>query len=117
MGNPVRCGWNGWQAGQQFCFSSYGENKPVWSHDRFGMSLTILPDGRFVQIAGEHEDPYDPDFCIYNDVFVHDGKGGIEIYGYPMEVFQISIPPRSSGNGSTYWEIWDIRKHGKHVDT
>lgn len=86
MGNPVRCGWNGWQAGQ-FCFSSHGENKPVWSHDRFGMSLTILPDGRFVRIAGEHEDSYDPDFCIYNDVFVHDGMGGIEIYGYPTEVF------------------------------
>jgi hypothetical protein len=51
------------------------------------MSLTQLADGRFVQIAGEHEDSYDPDFCIYNDVIVHDGKGGFEILGYPEEVF------------------------------
>jgi hypothetical protein len=51
------------------------------------MSLTPLPDGRFIQIAGEHEDHYDPDFCIYNDVFIHDGKGGFEILGYPKEVF------------------------------
>jgi hypothetical protein len=26
-----------------------------------------------VQIGSEHEDDYDPDFCIYNDVFVHGG--------------------------------------------
>jgi len=51
------------------------------------MSLTPLPDGRWVQIAGEHEDHYDPDFCIYNDVIIHHGKGGFEILGYPEEVF------------------------------
>ena len=83
----VRCGWSGYQAAKQFGDDSYGRNNPVWSHDRFGMSLTKLPDGRFIQIAGEHEDHYDPDFCIYNDVFIHDGKGGIEILGYPEEVF------------------------------
>ena len=43
---------------------------PVWCFSRFGTSLTELPDGRFVQIGGEHEDFYDPDFCIYNDVTV-----------------------------------------------
>ena len=47
----------------------------------------MLPDGRYVQIGGEHEDHYDPDFYIYNDLVVHDGKGGFEIYGYPQEVF------------------------------
>lgn len=92
MGSPfweamVHCGWNGYVAGKQFGYCAFDEGKPVWCHDRFGMSLTILPDGRFVQIAGEHEDSYDPDFCIYNDVFVHDGKGGIEIFGYPKGVF------------------------------
>jgi len=25
-----------------------------------------LPDGRLVSVGGEHEDYYDPDFCIYN---------------------------------------------------
>ena len=59
----------------------------VWCFDRFGSSLTPLPDGRYVQIAGEHEDYYDPDFCIYNDVVIHDGRGDFEIYGYPAEVF------------------------------
>lgn len=62
-------------------------NSPIWCYDRFGSSLTRLGDGRYVQIGGEHEDYYDPDFCIYNDVVVHDGQGGVEIYGYPESVF------------------------------
>lgn len=46
-----------------------------------------MPDGRIIEVAGEHEDSYDADFCIYNDVVVFDGKGDFEIYGYPEEVF------------------------------
>ena len=42
---------------------------------------------RYIQIGGEHEDFYDPDFCIYNDVIVFDGKGSFQIYGYPKDVF------------------------------
>ena len=38
-------------------------------------------------IAGEHEDYYDPDFCIYNDVVVLGLDGSVEIYGYPKDVF------------------------------
>ncbi|WP_228059498.1 ankyrin repeat domain-containing protein [Plectonema radiosum] len=60
---------------------------PLWCYQRFGRSITILPDGRIVEIAGEHEDFYDPDFCIYNDVVVFDGKGNFQIYGYPKEIF------------------------------
>jgi hypothetical protein len=60
---------------------------PVWCNARFGASLTELPDGRYVQIGGEHEDHYDPDFRIYNDVIVFDGRGGFEIYGYPKADF------------------------------
>lgn len=60
---------------------------PVWCASRFGQSLTFLPDGRIVQIGGEHEDSYDPDFCIYNDVFVHHPDGEIRVYGYPEDVF------------------------------
>src|SRR5205823_10613086 len=46
-----------------------------------------LPDGRIVQVAGEHEDSYDLDFSIYNDVFVHETDGMIHIFGYPESVF------------------------------
>jgi hypothetical protein len=83
----VRCGWYGHQAAKHFGDESYDHGAPVWCHDRYGMSLTPLPDGRWIQIAGEHEDHYDPDFCIYNDVILYDGKGGFEILGYPEEVF------------------------------
>ncbi len=61
--------------------------EPIWCFSRFGQSLTQLPDGRYVEIGGEHEDSYDPDFCIYNDVVVHRGDGTCEIYGYPAEAF------------------------------
>ena len=60
---------------------------PVFSFDRFGRTVTRLPDGRLVLIAGEHEDHYDPDFCIYNDVCVLDGEGGVEYFTYPVEDF------------------------------
>jgi len=83
----VRNGWDAWQATRIFDHDSFGLEDPVWCHKRFGMSLTPLPDGRWVQIAGEHEDHYDPDFCIYNDVIVHDGQGGFEIFSYPEDVF------------------------------
>ena len=50
-------------------------NHPIYCFDRFGRTETRLPDGRLVYIAGEHEDFYDPDFCIYNDVVVVHGYG------------------------------------------
>ena len=43
---------------------------PDFCFQRFGMTRTEMPDGRVIFIAGEHEDYYDPDFCIYNDVVV-----------------------------------------------
>ena len=66
---------------------------PIWCFDRFGHSLTELPDGTFVQIGGEHEDYYDPDFMIYNDVVVHHPNSTakspkFDIYGYPENVFR-----------------------------
>lgn len=97
----VRCGWSGFSAANQFGESSYERPGPVWCHDRFGMSLTCLPDGRFIQIAGEHEDHYDPDFCIYNDVFIHDGKGGLVILGYPRDVF-----PPTDFHSATFIDPW-----------
>ena len=38
-------------------------------------------------VGGEHEDFYDADFCIYNDVFVHSPGGAMAIYGYPEALF------------------------------
>jgi hypothetical protein len=60
---------------------------PCWCFYRFGQSSTNLPDGRKILIAGEHEDHYDPDFYIYNDVVVENPDGRIEIFAYPREVF------------------------------
>jgi len=59
----------------------------AWCYQRFGRTITLLPDGRIIEIAGEHEDYYDPDFCIYNDVVVYQGDGNFQIFGYPKEVF------------------------------
>jgi len=83
----IRSGITGYQANERFKGPSSFRGQPVWCAHRFGQSTTLLPDGRVVQIAGEHEDYYDPDFCIYNDVFVHDPDGTIHIYGYPEDVF------------------------------
>lgn len=64
----------------------------IWCIDRWGQTLNRLPDGTTVQIGGEHEDFYDPDFMIYNDVIVHHPgstpeKPQFDIYGYPEDVF------------------------------
>jgi ankyrin repeat protein len=94
MSNPfwegmIRSGINAYQAGQRYGAAepSEGKYRAIWCAQRFGQSMTFLPDGRIVQVAGEHEDHYDPDFCIYNDVFVHHLDGKITIYGYPESAF------------------------------
>jgi hypothetical protein len=81
----IRAGVSGYE-GAHICDSS-NTTHPVWCANRFGQSLTRLPHGRFIQIGGEHEDSYDEDFCIYNDVFVHYSSGAIEIFGYPRDMF------------------------------
>jgi ankyrin repeat protein len=68
-------------------FDDLNFEQPVWCFQRYGKSLNELPDGRFVEIAGEHEDYYDPDFCIFNDVVVHNVDGTVDIYGYPRDIF------------------------------
>lgn len=81
----IRSGANAWQARQEF--GDQDLTRPVWCYQRFGHTLTRLPDGRYVGIGGEHEDYYDPDFCIYNDVVIHDGHGGSVLYRYPGAAF------------------------------
>jgi hypothetical protein len=60
---------------------------PTWSFDRFGQSVTKLPDGRTIYIAGEHEDFYDSDFYIYNDIVVAHPDGTIDFYCYRKSDF------------------------------
>ncbi|MDC0668262.1 hypothetical protein [Nannocystis radixulma] len=91
MTNPVwvwivQAGVAAWAAGKPFDPPALGTG-PGWCFDRFGRSTTELPDGRIIQIAGEHEDYYDPDFFIYNDVVVRHPDGRMDIFGYPREVF------------------------------
>ena len=63
------------------------EDGPIWTFERYGATRTELPDGRVICIGGEHEDYYDPDFHIYNDVVAFGPEGVVEIYGYPKEIF------------------------------
>lgn len=81
----VRSGKHAYGARKQF--GALDDEGAVWCFKRFGMSQTILSDGRTLCVAGEHEDYYDPDFCIYNDLIVKYPDGAIQIFGYPREVF------------------------------
>jgi hypothetical protein len=83
----VRTRHSGYSANEVMHGPSSFAAGPAWCFERFGKSETTLPDGRVVHIAGEHEDYYDPDFYIYNDVIVIDRNGSIAITGYPGEVF------------------------------
>lgn len=92
MTNPVwtwivQAGVSAWAVNARFDGPSALGAGPGWCFERFGCSRTELPDGRIIHIAGEHEDYYDPDFFIYNDVVVRHPDGRVEIFGYPREVF------------------------------
>ncbi len=83
----VRTNGSAWMARSQFDDTDACSDQAVWCYERYGKSITALRNGEFVEIAGEHEDSYDPDFCIYNEVFHHKGGGDFVIYQYPKEVF------------------------------
>ncbi len=83
----VRARISAYQANARFAGPSAFDAGPGWCCMRFGQSCTRLPDGRLVRIAGEHEDHYDPDFHIYNDVIVRSPDGSVAIFGYPSAVF------------------------------
>lgn len=107
----IRAGVNAWSAAQEFKEVSAGN--PVWCAQRFGQSISFLPDGRVVQIAGEHEDSYDPDFCIYNDVFVHEPGGQIRIYGYPKETFPPTDFHTATLSGRKLFVVGSLGYHGE----
>lgn len=60
--------------------------EPIWTFSRIGRTSTVVRGGVVVSIGGEHEDGYDPDFMIYNDVIAQHG-GRVWIFGYPREIF------------------------------
>jgi hypothetical protein len=86
---------------------------PGWCFDRMGCPEVALPDGSRLWIAGEHEDSYDPDFFIYNDVVVERPGGEIEIFGYPEDDF-----PPTDFHTATLDErrgcIWIVGSLGYH---
>jgi hypothetical protein len=91
MTNPywewlVRTRLSAYQARQRFA-PDFDESQAHWCFDRLGQPVVALPDGRRLFLAGEHEDHYDPDFHIYNDVVVWHPDGHIEIFGYPEAEF------------------------------
>lgn len=87
---------------------------PRWFFDRFGRSETVLPDGRTVYIAGEHEDSYDPDFYIYNDVVVTDAAGDVlHIFGYPESVFPPTDFHTATLAGNEVFLIGNVGYQGK----
>ncbi len=83
----VKANCNAWKARDIFGDTENLSDPPVWCYNRFGKSINRLPSGDFIEIGGEHEDYYDPDFCIYNEVFHHKGNGEFDIYTYPKEIF------------------------------
>lgn len=92
MTNPVwrwlvRTKLSAYQANERYNGPSAIDAGPGWCFERMGQSSTKLADGRVVLIAGEHEDYYDSDFQIYNDVVVQHPNGHVDIFGYPREVF------------------------------
>ena len=77
-----------WKARDFFEIPINRKDGPIWTfHERIGITETELSDGTTIFIAGEHEDSYDPDFYIYNDVLVFEPDGQLNIFGYPKEVF------------------------------
>lgn len=107
----IRAGVNAYQPRRIYEGGRIGGG-PIWCADRFGQSLTFLPDGRIVEIGGEHEDSYDPDFCIYNDVIVHDALGSVRIFGYPDEAFPPTDFHTATLAGDFIYVIGSLGYHG-----
>lgn len=88
-----------WSANEYFKGPSSCGGNPAWSAERFGQSTTNLLDGRTLKVAGEHEDHYDPDFFIYNDVIEISPDRTIRILGFPTQHF-----PPTDFHSATLWD-------------
>ncbi len=92
MNNPlwewlIESGLDAYSANEACNGPSSIDAGPMWCFQRYGQSTTQLPDGRSVLIGGEHEDHYDADFYIYNDIVIAAENERPRILGYPREVF------------------------------
>ncbi len=106
----IRAGISAWAASRSGADAP--GRPPVWCAARFGQSITALPDGGFVQIGGEHEDWYDLDFCIYNDLFLHTPDGAITIFGYPEADFPPTDFHTATLIGDHLWVIGSLGYQG-----
>ncbi|KAH7103620.1 hypothetical protein BKA62DRAFT_695942 [Auriculariales sp. MPI-PUGE-AT-0066] len=99
--------------------ADFSQDSPRYCQKRFGQTRTVLPDGTIVRIAGEHEDSYDPDFCIYNDVLVihphpsssdgtEQGCRPLSLYGYPRSIFPPTDFHTSTLVGDKIWIIGNL---------
>lgn len=87
------------------------DSGPAWCFARMGQSRTDLPDGRSVRVAGEYEDGYHPQFCIYNDVVVRCPDGSVHIHGYPEDVFPLTDFHTATLLGDTIILIGSVGYH------
>src|ERR1700676_1555780 len=60
----LKSGFGPYRARDLFNVPLNREDGPIWTFERMGATRCILADGRILCIGGEHEDSYDPDFCI-----------------------------------------------------
>lgn len=74
----------------------------IWSFRRIGQTATLFDDAFRIFIGGEHDDWYDPDFLIYNDVIVEGPTDEVYVYAYPKEVF----PPTDFHSATLLDDDW-----------
>jgi len=98
---------NAYQVNKRFGYAGRGEG-PTWCFDRFGRTTTTIPDGRTLHVAGEHEDYYDPDFYIYNDVIVVAPDNTVAIYGYPRAAFPPTDFHTATLVGNQLWLVGNL---------
>lgn len=97
----LRTGESSFQARQRLP----GLPDAAWTADRFGQSTTRLPDGRWIQIGGEHEDSYDSDFVIFSDVVVLGPNGDARVFFYPGSIFPPTDFHTATLIGDAIWII------------
>ncbi len=99
---------NAYQVNKRFGYERLRGARATWCFDRFGQTTTELADGRTIYIGGEHEDYYDPDFYIYNDVVVVAPDESVAIYGYPREVFPPTDFHTATLDGDRIWIVGSL---------
>jgi hypothetical protein len=84
-----------WEMMVRTGFSAYGAKSlyglpdlgPIWTFDRYGISMTFVNPNLFVFIGGGYEAGGFPDFLIFNEVIVTAIGGDTWIFSYPKTAF------------------------------